>query len=66
MKKVAVNNTVYRESYLPFPWTLNQVKLRFEIGDESTRVVSEFCCFCQGILAASRETLKGAERARSR
>ncbi len=41
MKKAAVSKTVFRENYKPFAWILDQVKLRFEIGDESTRVVSE-------------------------
>ena len=41
MKKTAVSNTVFRKNYRPFAWILDQVKLRFEIGDESTRVISE-------------------------
>ncbi len=41
MKKIAVSKTVLRENYRPFAWILDQVKLRFEIGDESTRVLSE-------------------------
>jgi aminopeptidase N len=41
MKKAAVSKTVFRASYRPFAWILDQVKLRFEIGDESTRVISE-------------------------
>ena len=41
MKKGTVSNTVYRESYLPFGWILEQVKLRFEIEDEFTRVISQ-------------------------
>ena len=41
MKKAAVSNTVFRTNYRPFAWILEQVKLRFEIGDESTRVISE-------------------------
>ncbi|MCK5480714.1 MAG: aminopeptidase N, partial [Gammaproteobacteria bacterium] len=40
MKKAAVSKTVFRESYRPFAWILDQVKLCFEIGDESTRVIS--------------------------
>jgi len=34
MKKAAVSKTVFRENYKPFAWNLDQVKLRFEIGDE--------------------------------
>jgi aminopeptidase N len=41
MKKAAASNIVFRENYRPFAWILDQVKLRFEIGDESTRVMSE-------------------------
>ena len=41
MIKTAVSKTVLREDYRPFAWILNQVKLRFEIGDDSTRVISE-------------------------
>jgi len=41
MKKTAVSKTVFRENYRPFAWILNQVKLRFEIGGEFTRVISE-------------------------
>jgi len=45
MKKSTASKTVYRESYLPFAWSLEQVKLRFEIGDEETRVISELQIF---------------------
>ncbi|MCH8056315.1 MAG: aminopeptidase N [Proteobacteria bacterium] len=41
MIKTAVSKTVLRENYRPFAWILDQLKLRFEIGDESTRVISE-------------------------
>ena len=41
MKKAAVSKTVFRENYRPFAWILDQVKLRFEIGDDSTSVISE-------------------------
>jgi aminopeptidase N len=41
MKKAAVSKTVFRENYKPFAWILDQVKLRFEIGDEYTRVISK-------------------------
>jgi len=41
MKKASASNIVFRENYRPFAWILDQVKLRFEIGDESTRVMSE-------------------------
>ena len=41
MKNSNANNTIYRASYMPFAWFMDQVKLNFEIGSESTRVVSE-------------------------
>ena len=41
MDKTAASKTVLRENYRPFAWILDQLKLRFEIGDESTRVISE-------------------------
>ncbi len=41
MKNATVSKTVLRENYKPFSWILDQVKLHFEIGDDSTRVVSE-------------------------
>ena len=41
MKKGAVGNAVYREEYTPFAWELNQVKLRFDIGQDGTHVASE-------------------------
>jgi len=44
MKKGASGKTVYRRDYSPYPWKLDQVRLRFEIGDESTRVLSELRC----------------------
>ncbi len=33
---------VCRKDYSPYPWKLENVVLRFEIGDESTRVLSRF------------------------
>ena len=42
MKKDASGTLVYRKEYAPYPWTLENVVLRFEIGDESTRVLSRF------------------------
>ena len=42
MKKDASGIVVYRKDYSPYPWTLENVVLRFEIGDESTRVLSRF------------------------
>ena len=41
MKNSTTNNTIYRASYMPFDWLVDQVKLNFEIGNEFTRVVSE-------------------------
>ncbi|MCH8257852.1 MAG: aminopeptidase N, partial [Proteobacteria bacterium] len=41
MIKTAASKTVLRENYRPFAWILDQVKLRFEIREESTRVISE-------------------------
>jgi aminopeptidase N len=36
---------IYRKDYTPYPWVLEQAVLRFEIEDESTRVLSKlhFC-----------------------
>jgi len=42
MKKGASGTAVYRKRYSPYPWTLENVVLRFEIGEESTRVLSRF------------------------
>ncbi len=41
MRKPSTGKTVYREEYAPYPWNLDRVRLRFEIGDEVTRVLSE-------------------------
>jgi aminopeptidase N len=41
MKKCASGKTVYREKYAPYPWTVEHLNLRFEIGDDSTRVLSK-------------------------
>ena len=57
MKKGTASNTVYRESYLPFAWTLNQVKLRFEIGDDETRVISDLL-LCRNPLAAQSDDIE--------
>ena len=40
MKKGAPGKTIYREQYSLYPWKLEQVVLRFEIADESIRVLS--------------------------
>ena len=42
MKKRAPAKAVYRKEYSPYPWTLENVVLSFEIGEESTRVLSRF------------------------
>jgi len=42
MKKGASAKAVFRKEYSPYPWILENVVLRFEIGDESTRVLSSF------------------------
>ncbi len=57
MKKGSASNTVHRESYLPFAWTLKQVKLRFEIGDEETRVISDLL-LCRNPLAAQSDDIE--------
>jgi aminopeptidase N len=41
MRKGATANAVYRKDYTPYPWKVEKVRLRFEIGHESTRVQSE-------------------------
>ena len=41
MKKGNSGKVVYREEYTPYPWILEYVILRFEIGDNSTRVLSK-------------------------
>jgi len=43
MKNSTAGKTVYRENYRPYAWLLDSVKLRFDIGPDSTRVASEFC-----------------------
>jgi aminopeptidase N len=40
MKKGASSKAVYREKYSLYPWKLEHVVLRFEIADESIRVLS--------------------------
>jgi aminopeptidase N len=42
MKKGASGKMVCRKDYSPYPWKLENVVLRFEIDDESTRVLSRF------------------------
>jgi aminopeptidase N len=41
MKKGATGKAVIRKDYTPYPWNLEHVSLRFEIGENSTRVLSE-------------------------
>ena len=41
MKKGTAGKAVFRKDYSPYPWHLDQVRLRFEIGPDSTRVFSE-------------------------
>jgi len=41
MKNENSSKVVYRADYSAYPWMMDQVKLRFEIGSESTRVLSE-------------------------
>jgi aminopeptidase N len=38
MKDGSGTNLVYRAEYQPFPWSLEQVVLHFDIGDKATRV----------------------------
>ena len=40
MMKNTTGSMVYRKDYKPWPWSMTKATLRFEIGDESTRVVS--------------------------
>jgi aminopeptidase N len=41
MRKGTSGKAVYRNEYTPYPWILENVMLRFEIGDDSTRVLSK-------------------------
>ena len=41
MKKGTTSNTVYRKNYKPYPWEVENVKLRFDIGSDFTLVSSE-------------------------
>jgi aminopeptidase N len=41
MKKGVTGKAVFRDKYTPYPWTLDHAALRFEIGDESTKVSSK-------------------------
>ncbi|MDT8319258.1 MAG: aminopeptidase N [Xanthomonadales bacterium] len=40
MKEGTTAHAVYRKDYTPYPWKLEQVRLRFEIAEECTRVHS--------------------------
>jgi aminopeptidase N len=42
MKQGTVSKAVYRENYRPYAWSLDSAKLQFDIGQDSTRVESEF------------------------
>lgn len=52
MKSGTPGKTIYRKEYAPYPWTLEEVVLRFEIGEESTRVFSKLR-FCQNTVVDS-------------
>mgnify|MGYP000116723934 FL=1 len=41
MKKGSRSKAIQRRDYVPYPWTLDDARFRFEIGEEETRVVSE-------------------------
>jgi aminopeptidase N len=41
MKKDTRGAAIYRKDYTAYPWTLDKARLRFEIGEDSTRVLSE-------------------------
>ena len=41
MKKGSRSKAIQRRDYAPYPWTLDDARFRFEIGEEETRVVSE-------------------------
>jgi aminopeptidase N len=41
MKNHNSRNLVYRKDYVAYPWTIERASLRFEIGNESTRVLSK-------------------------
>jgi aminopeptidase N len=41
MKKGSRSKAIQRRDYAPYPWTLDEARFRFEIGDEATRVKSE-------------------------
>jgi len=41
MKKGAAGKAVYRKDYSPYTWLLDRARFRFEIGDQSTRVLAE-------------------------
>ena len=45
MKKGATRKAIYRKDYAPYPWNLDNARLRFEIDANSTRVVAQldFC-----------------------
>jgi aminopeptidase N len=41
MKKGSRSKAIQRRDYAPYPWTLDEARFRFEIGGETTRVLSE-------------------------
>jgi aminopeptidase N len=41
MKKGSRSRAIQRKDYAPYPWTLDEARFRFEIGEEATRVKSE-------------------------
>ena len=41
MMKPTADRAVFRTDYTPYPWQVDLIELRFEIGDEYTRVLSE-------------------------
>jgi aminopeptidase N len=41
MKRDVSSKLIHRKDYRPYPWALQSAKLRFEIGEEATRVSSE-------------------------
>jgi aminopeptidase N len=41
MKKGAAGKAIYRKDYSPYPWLLDHARFRFEIGEQSTRVLAE-------------------------
>ena len=41
MKQGSARKAIYRKDYTPWPWLLEQVSLRFDIGDSGTRVTAD-------------------------